>query len=53
MTDVGGAQSRNMINICTKYGFDNLIISGSYGEHRRHATDDRLLGVWHNLPTGE
>ena len=43
MTDVGGAtktyeaQSRNMINICTKYGFDSLIISGSYGGH---TTDD-------------
>ena len=37
MTNVGGstnikeAQSRNMINICTKYGFDILIISGSTG----------------------
>ena len=36
ITDVGGAtntyeaQSRNMINICIKYGFDILIISGSY-----------------------
>ena len=36
MTDVGGA----MINICTKYGFDSLIISGSYGGHRRPKTDD-------------
>ena len=49
MTDVGGAtntkeaQSRNMINICTKYGFDSLIISGSYGGHRRHTTDDGRL----------
>ena len=40
MSDVGGAtnikeaQSRNMINICTKYGFDSLTISGSYGGHR-------------------
>ena len=40
MTNVGGAtnpyeaQSRNMINICTKYGFDTLIIFGSYGGHR-------------------
>ena len=34
------AQSRNMINICTKYGFDSLIISGSYGGHRGHTTDD-------------
>ena len=33
----GGA---TMINICTKYGFDSLIISGSYGGHRRHTTDD-------------
>ena len=47
MNDVEGAtnthtntQSRNMINICTKYGFDSLIISGSYGGHRRHTTDD-------------
>ena len=45
MTNVGGAtntqeaQSRNMMNICTKYGFDILIISGSYGGHRRHTTD--------------
>ena len=45
-----------MINICTKYGFDSLIISGSYGGHRRHTTDDRRRttpGVWHKLPTGE
>ena len=46
MNDVGGAtntseaQSRNMINICTKYGFDSLIHSSSYGGHRRHTTDD-------------
>ena len=46
MTNVGGdtntleAQSRNMTNICTKYGFDILIISGSYGGHRRHMMDD-------------
>ena len=45
ITDVGGAtniqevQSTNMINICTKYGFDILIISGSYGGHRQHTTD--------------
>ena len=32
------AQSRNMMNICTKYGFDIFIISGSYGGHRRHMT---------------
>ena len=66
MTNVGGAtntkeaQSRNMMNICTKYGFDILIISGSYGGHRRHdvrrATDDgrrTTPRVWHKLPTGE
>ena len=47
-----------MINICTKYGFDILIISGSYGGHRRHTTDDgrrrrTTPRVWHKLPTGE
>ena len=45
MTNVGGpkyqAQSRNMINICPKYRFDVLIISGSYGGHRRHMMDNR------------
>ena len=46
MTNIGGAtntydaQSRNMMNNCTKYGFNNLIISGSYGGHRRHMTYD-------------
>ena len=46
MTYVGGAtntyeaQSRNMMNICTKYGFDMLIISGSYGGPRQHTTYD-------------
>ena len=55
--------ARNMINICTKYGFDGLIISGSYGGHRRHTKDDSRRttddgrrttpGVWHKLPTGE
>ena len=62
MTDVGGAtntyvaQSRNIIKNSTKYGFDSLIISGSYGGHRRHTTDDRQWttpGVWHTLPTCE
>ena len=39
MCDIGDAtntlevKSRNMINIYTKYGFDSLIISGSYGGH--------------------
>ena len=45
MADVGGAtntkeaQSRNMMHICNKYGFDILIISDtSYGGHdgQRH-----------------
>ena len=46
MTNVGGAtntqeaQSRNMMNNCIKYGFNNLIISGSYGGHRRRTMDD-------------
>ena len=37
MTDVGvttntwEAQSRNMMKICAKYGFNSLIIPGSYG----------------------
>ena len=50
------AQFRNMINICTKYGFDSLIISGSYGGHRRRTIHDgrrTTPGVWHKLPTGE
>ena len=57
MTDVGGttntkeAQSRNIINICTEYGFDSLIISGRYGGHRQHTTDNAR--VWHKLPTDE
>ena len=41
MANVGAAtntkeahESRNMMNICTKYGIDVLIISGSYGGHR-------------------
>ena len=50
-----------MIYICTKYGFDICIISGSYGGHRQHTTDDGLQttydgqkpGVLHKLPTGE
>ena len=33
-TSIQMAQSRNMINICTKQGFDILIISGSDGGHR-------------------
>ena len=45
-----------MINICTKYGFDSLIISGSYGGHRSHTTHNRprtTQGVWHKLLKGE
>ena len=51
-----------MMNICTKYGFNNFN-SGSYGGHRRHTTDDgrrtkddgrrTTPWVWHKLPTGE
>ena len=44
------------MSICTKYGFDILIISGSYGGHSRHTTYDlrqTTPGVWHKLPTGE
>ena len=51
------------MNNCTKYGFNNLIISGSYGGHRRHTMDDgrrttdagrrTTPWVWHKLPTGE
>ena len=50
MTDVGGAtstleaQSRNMINICTKYGFDILIISSNYGGHRQ-GTMEKARGM--------
>ena len=59
MTDIGDAtntleaQSRNMMNICTKYGFDRIIISGSFCVHRQHTTDDgrrTTPGVWHKLP---
>ena len=45
-----------MMNIGTKYGFDILIISGSYGGHRPHTTYDgrrTTPQVWHKLPTGE
>ena len=31
---------QNTVESCKKYGFDSLIISGSYGGHRRHMTDD-------------
>ena len=45
-----------MMKICTKYGFDILIISGSYFGHRRHTTYDgrrTTPWVWHKLATGE
>ena len=58
MANVGGAtytletQPRNMMNICNKYGFDILIISGSNGGHRQYKTyDGQRRG--HKLPTGE
>ena len=44
------------MNISTKYGFDILIISGSYAEHRQHTPYDGWRtrpGVWHKLTTGE
>ena len=58
MTNVGRAtkeaQSRNMMNICTKYGLDIFIISGSYGGHRRHTTyNGKRHGYMHKLPTGK
>ena len=45
-------------NISTKYGFDILVISGSYCEHIQHMTYDGQQitpGVWHtyNPPPGE
>ena len=36
--------------------FDILIISGSYGGHRRHTKYDgqrTMPRVWHKLPTGQ
>ena len=62
MTNVGGAtntyeaQFRNMMNNCTKYEFNNLIISGSYAGHKRHTVNNGQRStplVWHKLPTGE
>ena len=49
MSDIEGAtntyeaQSKNMINICIKYGFDGLIISGGYvdTDDTRHTMDHR------------
>ena len=58
MAYVGGStcsqetQAWNMMNICTKYGFDILITSGSYSGHRRH-TRHTTPGVQNKLPTGE
>ena len=54
MTNVGGTIEEH--DKCTKYGFDILIISGSYGGHRQHTMGDRQWttpGLWHKLPTGE
>ena len=43
-----------MMNICTKYGFDIFIISGSYGGHRRHTMNDgQRTGYMYKLLTGE
>ena len=43
-----------MMKICTKYGFDIFINSGSYGVHRRHTTyDGQRHGYMHKLPTGK
>ena len=62
MSNVGGdintleIQSRNMINICTKYRFDSLIISDCYGGQRYDMTHDRpwtMPGLWHKLLTSE
>ena len=47
-TNTYEAQSKNMMNICTKYGFDSLIISGNYSGHKRHngrQTTDNTMGM--------
>ena len=55
MTNVGEAtstkdeQSGKMINICTKYGFDIFIISGTYCGHRRQ-TKDNAMGTGKSSP---
>ena len=58
MTNVGDAtksqeaQSRNIMNICTKYESDILIFCGSYDGHRQHTTYDGRRTtpvVWHEL----
>ena len=40
------------MNICTKYGSDILIISGSYGGHKRTTDKGRqtVPGVWNKFP---
>ena len=57
MTNVGGSHKylRGTIqehdeHLHQIYGFDILIISGSYGGHRRHTMDVRRQtpGVWHS-----
>ena len=58
MANVGGttntyvAQSRNMMNICTKFEYNILMISGSYGGLLRHTTDNARIMAF-KLPTGE
>ena len=55
MTNVGGAtytyeaQSRNMINMCTKYGFDIFI----WWTQMTHDVRQTTPGVQHQLPTAE
>ena len=38
-----------MMSICTKYGFDILIISGSNGGHRRHKNGRLTMPKVHKL----
>ena len=40
------------MNICTKFEYDILMISGSYGGLIRHTTDN-ARGMAFKLPTGE
>ena len=62
MSDVGGttntyeAQSRNVINICNKYGFDIFLVVMVDTDDTRRTTDERqgtAPGVWHKLPKRE
>ena len=52
-TNTYEAQSRNMMNICTKYVFDILIISCTYGGQRRRMTDIATGMAYIKLPTSE